>query len=266
MSLFTPTAQAQLEEPPQVSLLTFAPGEVYWQRFAHNALLLRAASGQAAVFNYGIFDFRQKNFFLNFARGRMLYRLDVDSLDRTLRLYAAEGRWIYEQRLDMSVEQRRELAAYLAANLKPENVEYRYDYFADNCSTRVRDALDTVLGGQLREQLEPQPTAVTYRSEVLRLMAPEPPLMIGMDLGLGPRVDRPIDLWQRSFLPLTLMEAVRGVRVEGGGASRPLVQAEGWLYRPPASAARPGRGARTGPSARTASSTCTRRSSSATGC
>lgn len=239
--LFSVKAHAQApDEPPQISLLTFAPGEVYWQRFAHNAILLRAADGRAAVFNYGIFDFRQKNFFLNFARGAMMYRLDVEPLDRTLRQYAEEGRWVYEQQLALSLDQRRELTTYLVENLRPENVEYRYDYFANNCSTRVRDALNQVLGGALQTQLESQPTTVTYRSEVMRLMAPEPALMIGMDLGLGPSVDRPLNVWQQSFLPLSLMQAVRGLRVDDvGGGSHPLVSSEGYLSRPdtaPASA------------------------------
>lgn len=229
-------AQLTLDVPPQVSLLTFGPGDIYWQRFGHNALLLRAADGRAAVFNYGTFDFQQKSFFLNFARGQMRYRLDVDSFERTLRMYAAEGRWIFEQRLALDDEQRRDLAAFLAANLKPENVEYRYDYFADNCSTRVRDALDQVLHGALKAQIEPLPTPVTYREEVVRLMSPDKPLAVGMDLGLGPSADRPINLWQHSFLPLTLMQAVRDVRLtDASGAERALVESEGWIYRPQAS-------------------------------
>ncbi len=61
---------------PTVSVLTFSPGEIYWQRFGHNALLVREPGGEARVYNYGIFDFQQKNFFLNFARGAMLYRLE----------------------------------------------------------------------------------------------------------------------------------------------------------------------------------------------
>lgn len=218
-------------ELPRVSLLTFAPGEIYWQRFGHNALLLRARDGRAAVYNYGIFDFHQKNFFLNFARGKMLYRLDADSLYRTLELYAAEDRSVYEQQLDLSLPQRRDMAAFLAHNLRPENVEYRYDYLASNCSTRVRDALDSVLGGGLRRSLQAQVGRDTYRSEVTRLMSPDALLATGMDLALGAGTDRPLNGWDRSFIPEELMRAVRGVRIVEDGIERPLVKAEGWLYR-----------------------------------
>lgn len=219
---------ASAQPAPEISLLTFAPGEIYWQRFGHNAILVRDhARGDARVYNYGIFDFQQKNFFLNFARGRMLYRLDEAPLDWTLRFYAAEGRWAVEQQLALSEAQRRKLADFLAWNARPENAEYHYDYFIANCSTKARDALDLGLDGGLRAALESRAGTSTWRGEVLRLMAPEPLLMRGMDLGLGPRVDVPLDQWQEGFIPMRLMEAIRSVQVDDGtGLRHPLVAAE----------------------------------------
>jgi hypothetical protein len=230
---FSLPAQAQTQ-PPTISVLTFAPGEIYWQRFGHNALLLRdEATGQATVYNYGIFDFQQKNFFLNFARGQMLYQLDAEPLRRTLRLYQAEDRWIYEQRLALDEAQRREIAEFLQWNAQPENAQYRYDYFLSNCSTRVRDAIDRVLGGSLKAQLHGgQLSPATFRSEVTRLMSPDLPLAIGMDLGLGPKVDEPLDRWSHAFVPMSLMQSLREAKVADPetGLSKPLVEQEGWLY------------------------------------
>ena len=225
---------ASQSSPPTVSVLTFAPGEIYWQRFGHNALLLRdEATGRATVYNYGIFDFHQQNFFLNFARGQMLYRLDAEPLRRTLQLYRSEERWIYEQRLALDENQRRELAEFLQWNLQPENVEYRYDYFLSNCSTRVRDAIDRVLGGGLKAQLHGgQLSPATFRTEVTRLMSPDLALAIGMDLGLGPKVDEPLDRWSHAFVPMSLMQSLREAKVADpeSGLSKPLVEQEGWLY------------------------------------
>lgn len=212
---------------PTISLLTFAPGEVYWQRFGHNALLVREPSGQATVYNYGMFDFQQKNFFLNFARGRMLYRLDTDSLWRTLAIYQRENRWVIEQRLNLLPTQARELAEFLAWNARPENADYRYDYFVDNCSTRVRDALDRALGGELKKQLEARATAVSYRFESVRMMSPIPALAIGIDWVDGPATEAPLNVWQQSFLPEALMRALRSVQTTApDGSLRPLVYAE----------------------------------------
>jgi hypothetical protein len=231
------TVPVPAEAPaPMISLVTFAPGEIYWQRFGHNALLVREPGARARLYNYGIFDFRQKNFFLNFARGHMQYRLDEAPLDWALQPYVEEGRWALEQRLALSDEQARATAAFLAWNAQPQHAEYRYDYFLSNCSTKTRDVIDVALGGRLRLQLESRTGAASFRSEVLRLMAPVPALMIGMDLGLGPRVDAPLNAWQDAFIPLRLMESLRSVQVGSreDGTSRPLVASEGWLLPPTA--------------------------------
>lgn len=212
---------------PTISLLTFAPGEVYWQRFGHNALLVREPSGPATVYNYGMFDFQQKNFFINFARGKMLYRLDTDSLWRTLAIYQRENRWVVEQRLNLLPTQARELAEFLVWNALPENADYRYDYFADNCSTRVRDAIDRVLGGDLRRQLEARTTTVSYRHESVRMMSPIPALALGIDLVDGPATEAPLNAWQQSFLPEALMQSLRSVQtLAPDGSRRPLVYVE----------------------------------------
>lgn len=222
------------------SIITFQPGTLYWQRFGHNALLLReASSGRAVTFNYGIFDFGAPDFFLNFARGYMTYRVVPNTLDNDLRHYAAEHRWALEQRLNLDARQVGRLRDFLAWNVQPENADYRYDYFLSNCSTRVRDALDYATGGQLKPQLEARSTALSYRKEATRLISPDPLLMVGMDLALGPIADRPINVWQHSFAPLALMQALRSATItDAGGRRLPLVSHEarllpGVLTEPP---------------------------------
>ena len=36
-----------------------------------------------------------------------------------------------------------------SVDARPENLQYRYDYFIDNCSPRPRDMLDRILGGSV---------------------------------------------------------------------------------------------------------------------
>lgn len=224
-------ASGQPAENLTASIVTFQPGTLYWQRFGHNALLLReASSGRAVTFNYGIFDFGAPDFFLNFARGHMTYRVVPNTLDNDLRHYAAEHRWALEQRLNLDARQVGRLRDFLEWNVQPENADYRYDYFLSNCSTRVRDALDYAMGGQLKPQLEARSTSLSYRKEATRLISPDPLLMVGMDLALGPIADRPIDVWQQSFGPLALMQALRTATVtDAGGRSLPMVGHEARL-------------------------------------
>jgi hypothetical protein len=116
--------------------------------------------------------------------------------------------------------------------VQPENAFYRYDYYLANCSTRVRDALDAALGGAIRRDTEGRSSGYTYRMDSLRLMAAEPLLMVGIDLGLGPYSDQRIDYWQESFVPAVFSRALAEVRVRGAdGASRPLVTGESTIER-----------------------------------
>jgi len=210
----------------EISVLTFGPGEIYWERFGHNAILVRdRAAGSAIAYNYGVFDFRQKNFFLNFARGRMVYRIAADPLERDLDLYRYEGRWVQEQKLNLEPAQRAALRDFLEWNLRPENRNYGYDYFISNCSTKVRDALDRVLGGRLDAQLQAQATPYSYRFDAVRLIAPDFIAGIGMDVALGPTADLPQSGLQRSFVPMVLMQQLRQVRItDAQGHAQPLVR------------------------------------------
>ena len=211
-----------------VSLLTFGPGEEVWERFGHNAIEIRnRASGDAILYNYGIFDFAQENFFVNFARGLMTYRIAAGDPADELPVYVAEGRWIVQQDLDLLPAQRVKLAEFLAQNALPQNANYRYDYFTANCSTRVRDALDAALGGAIRAQTIAPSRGFTYRMDADRLMSPDPFIMLAMDAGLGPFADQRLTYWAESFVPMEFMRHMRDVRVKGeDGTLRPLVAAE----------------------------------------
>ena len=221
-----------------VSLLTIGPGELYFERFGHNAIVVREAGRPALAYNYGIFDFEQENFLLNFARGHMLYRMAVGTLADDLAMYRAERRSIVEQQLDLDPAQARALVGFLDDNARPENAQYRYEYFSANCSTRVRDALDQALGGALRAQSQGRSRGYSYRLDALRLMAPEPLLALGIDLGLGPYADQSIDFWQESFVPETLRHVVAQASVMRDGHAVPLAGttrtlAEGEVEEPP---------------------------------
>jgi hypothetical protein len=226
-----PTLETSPDTPGanlDVSLLTFGPGEEVWERFCHNAIEIRdRSSGAATLYNYGIFDFGQKNFFLNFARGLMTYRIAAGDPADELPMYIAEGRWIVEQQLHLSPAQRASLAGFLAWNVRPENAQYRYDYFRANCSTRVRDVLDTALGGAIRAQTIAPSRGFTYRDEADRLMSPDPAIMLAMDAGLGPFADRRLTYWDESFVPMELMGHLRDIRIKDEtGTVRPLVASE----------------------------------------
>ncbi|MBA2238596.1 MAG: DUF4105 domain-containing protein, partial [Lysobacter sp.] len=177
----------------------------------------------ATSYNFGFFDLDEPDFIERFILGDMRYRLVALPFEQDLATYREEGRGVSIQWLDLDDADAQRLADALEWNARPENARYRYDYFLDNCSTRVRDALDLALHGRLRPQMEGRSRGNTFRSEALRLVSPVPWLWLGFDIGLGPAADVPLSLWGEAFVPMRLADALRDARRADG---RPLVRDE----------------------------------------
>lgn len=209
---------------PRIGVVTMQPGEIFFERFGHNAIVVDdPAVGPPLSYNFGLFDPDEPGFQRRFIHGEMRYRLAAMPLAQDLAYYDSVGRGASIQWLDLDDAAAAELAARLAWNALPANAAYSYDYFTDNCSTRVRDALDTALGGQLARSLQVRSQGNTYRSEAVRLARPAPLMALGFDLGLGPASDRPNSLWDDAFVPMRLAQALRDARLPDG---RPLVLRE----------------------------------------
>lgn len=226
-----------------VYLMTMGPGEQVWERFGHNAIWIHdARTGADRVWNWGLFSFGQEDFIPRLIRGEMMYWMGGFTLDSTLREYEHSGRAVWAQELALTPEQEVELDRLIRLNAEPENVFYRYDYYRDNCSTRVRDMLDAVLGGALRSAYASQPTGTTWRWHTLRLLDRAPLPRTGVQIVLGNPGDEEIDAWQEMFLPLRLRAYVDDLEVAGpDGRPRPLVVREVQLVegRTPAPARAP---------------------------
>jgi hypothetical protein len=222
-----PTA-SDVAAPLQVGVITMAPGEEFWARFGHDAIVIMPADDptQAMSYNFGFFDMDEPGFFGNFIRGNMNYQLAALPVRDDLANYQEQGRGVSVQWLNLSPGQAQTLAAALEKNARPENAHYRYDYFTDNCTTRVRDALDRVLGGALKTQLSGRSMGNTYRSESVRLAWPAKWMAVGFDVGLGGYADRPLSRWDEAFIPMRQRDSLREVRLPDG---RPLVASESQL-------------------------------------
>ena len=209
---------------PRIGVATMQPGEIFWERFGHDAIVVDdPARGEPISYNFGFFDLSEPGFVGRFVRGEMQYQLVALPLAQDLAYYRETGRGVSIQWLDLTDAEAARLAAALAENARPENARYGYDYFTDNCATRVRDALDRALGGELRRQLEPRSQGNTYRSEAVRLASPAGWMWLGFDLGLGPFADVPRSRWEDAFVPMRLADSLREVRRADG---RPLVRSE----------------------------------------
>ena len=212
--------------PPavRIGVMTMLPGQIFWERFGHDALIVDdPARGEPISYNFGFFDPSEPDFFGRFIRGQMRYQLVALPMREDLVYYRDVGRGVSVQWLDLTPAQATALADSLAVNALPSNARYNYDYFTDNCATRVRDAIDRALGGRLHEQLSARSRGNTYRSEAVRLASPAPWMWLGFDIGLGPFADAPLARWQEAFVPMRLADSLREAT---GTDGRPLVASE----------------------------------------
>jgi hypothetical protein len=215
----------------QVFLMTFGEGEVYFEKYGHNALWFSdPRRGIDEAYNWGMFDFESPGFLRRLLLGDMQYWVTAYRGPDLIEAYRRLDRTVILQRLNLTPQQADSALAYARWNAREENKFYRYDYFRDNCSTRVRDLIDRAVGGALRRAT----TATvdrTYRNETLRLVDDLKFTQLGIDVALGRPTDRPLSVWESAFVPMRLREAVRDTRVaDSAGTMQPLVAEERTVY------------------------------------
>jgi len=215
-----------------IYLMTMGPGKAVWERFGHNAIWVHDPErGTDKAYNYGLFDLKQQGFLVRFLQGRMWYWMQGFPAQAYVELYRRANRSVWVQELEIPAPARRELQEFLEWNERPENRFYHYDYYRDNCSTRVRDALDRALGGRIRAYAGALPTGKTYRFHTRRLTSNDPLVYTGLLLGLGQPVDREISAWDEMFLPLALRDHMRKVTTRGAGTDEvPVARSERTLF------------------------------------
>lgn len=209
----------------RISLLTCDPGDELYSAFGHNAVrLLDQSTGRDIVFNYGTFDFDTPNFYLKFARGKLDYMLSVSTYEQFILHYQYLQRSVREQVLDLSPEQTMRAVQFLHENYEPQNRFYRYDFFFDNCATRIRDMIEMVLGDQLQWSETDEAADKSFRNLIDEYVYPMPWADFGIDLALGSVIDREANEREQQFLPDYMEKAFAQASIVGDGPSRPLVK------------------------------------------
>ncbi len=189
-----------------IYLITCSAGEELYTAYGHSAVrLCDSIRGLDIVFNYGTFDFDTPYFYLKFLNGELDYMLSTSSYSRFVRSYAREGRGVVEREIILSTEERVELANLLIENSKPENKYYRYDFFFDNCATRIRDLVFRVKGIET-DSLALAFTDMTYRDCIHQFVGPNEWCGQGIDLILGVETDYRVSNYQKAMLPYFLEE------------------------------------------------------------
>jgi hypothetical protein len=216
-------AKAQVYE---ISLLTCDPGKELYSSFGHSAIRMReiGSEGQDLVFNFGTFDFRTPNFYGKFATGKLDYMLSVSTYAEFIREYDYYRRDVREQILALNSDQMDFLIQHLWAQYDPARRYYRYDFFFNNCATKIRDAFEISLGNQLVWNDPVKVEEKTFRNLIDEYVYPLPWADLGIDLALGSVIDRNATEREKQFLPDYMEAAFANATIEGDGPTRPLVK------------------------------------------
>ncbi len=222
---FYSTAQNSILSPSaKISLVTLGPdkNELY-AAFGHTALRVYDSLNEIDyAFNYGVFDFNQPNFYLNFAKGFLYYKLGVYSYQDFKGAYISYNRFIHEQTLNLTQAQKQKVFDFLIWNARPENQTYRYDYYHNNCATKIRDVLTEQLGADLgwdSTLLKPQHS---FREKTDEYLDTLPWGDLGIDICLGLPIDRKMSAYEYMFLPDYVERFVAKAKVKNDSAFVPL--------------------------------------------
>lgn len=208
-----------------VYLLTCGAGTETYSIYGHSALRVVIPEKKIdTVYNWGVFDFNAPNFAWKFAKGRLDYELGGESLQRFLGFYFFEQRYVHSQKINLEISETRKLITLINENLKPENIKYRYDFFYDDCSTRIRDLLEKSIGEKLLYPPVKTGKLPTFRELVGKYQNPFPWLNFGIDLIMGSTSDKKASFRESMFLPLDMKEGLSEAVINRNGKMTPLLQ------------------------------------------
>lgn len=229
LSMVGRAQKTELSPLSKISVLTSGSGDILYTAFGHSAIRVKdPALGIDEVYNYGIFDTSGENFYLKFAQGRMDYKLEREPFKYYIESYKIENRWVKEQILNLSLKDKNKLFHYLENNNLPENKVYAYDYFSNNCATKIWDVLAASLGEGLVFEKSYIDEQFTFRALVHQNIKVNSWGAFGIDLALGSDIDRLASQKEHMYLPIYVMEQLKVAQFDGKHIAAPAVS----LYEP----------------------------------
>jgi len=226
------SANNKLSKNCKVSLITYSPGSEVYAIFGHSAIrIFDPALNIDYTFSYGTFDFDTPHFYLKFIYGNLDYFLTVSNFRRTIQYYISENQSINEMVFNFTLTEKQNLYNYLLENYKPENRYYKYDFFFDNCATRIRDMFILSSDDTIFFDEESYLNNKSYRELLKPFIKNNPWLDLGINLALGLPADKNAEVWGSMYLPLYLKESFEKSVFHRNDSIIPVLQDERVLFK-----------------------------------
>lgn len=228
ISTFAFSQQYVLTQDAEVSVLTFGPGESLNDSFGHNAFRVKDKNrGIDVVYGYGEYDFGTPNFYLKFAQGKLNYLISREQFSDVFYRYTSYNRTIDQQVLNLSFEEKQKLFDFLEDNYKPENRRYLYDFFYDNCATKIRDVAETATTSNIDFTLPKDFEQKTFRDLIQEHLNYNSWGSLGIDVALGSVIDIEAKPKEYMYLPKYIYSFFDVAKVNSG---EKLVKNSSTLY------------------------------------
>lgn len=231
--IFSSKTNAQFLSPEaKISILTCNPGEDVYSMYGHTAIRINDPANKIdIVYNYGVFSFDAPNFMYRFAKGQTDYLIIGQKFSSFIPEYQEEKRSVYEQVLNLPQNGKEKLLQALVENARPENRIYRYNFFMDNCATRVRDMIEKNSGVVIHFP-ENNPSE-SYREMIKQYHHGFRWIDLGIDLLVGKKAEETVSSYGQMFLPEYLMEQFAKAEITVDGTQQPLVSETNTLVEYP---------------------------------
>ena len=223
----TSKSQVQLSVYSEISIVTADAGNELFEAFGHSAIRIKDPVLQLdLVYNYGIFDFNAPNFYTNFTKGRLLYKLGRYQFKYFLESYKQDKRWVKQQVLNLTQQQRQAFFMYLEKNASPQNATYLYDPFFNNCASKLKDITTTILGDKVEFNDKEIEKELSFRTLMNREIHWNTWGGFGINLALGSKLDKTANLQQYMYLPDYVYTIFKNSTVYFKNQKQPLVKKE----------------------------------------
>ena len=198
-------AQLQLTEASEISVLSIGPGYLLNDSFGHSAIRVKdPLYNFDVVYDYGRYDFEAEGFYLDFAQGKLNYMIGRTEFEDFLSFYEYQNRRVQEQQLNLSTKQKTAFYYFLTENIKPKNQSYPYDFFYNNCATKITDAIESILEDQITYLPPSTFEQDTFRNLIRSDLNQNSWGSLGIDVALGSKIDQLASVKEHLFLPKNL--------------------------------------------------------------
>lgn len=221
-------AQYRLSDQAEIAVITIGPyqGEV-WSAFGHSGIrIVDPQTGIDWFYNYGLYDFDQENFFLNFAQGLLKYKVGAMKYEHVFRFYKSQNRYVKEQYLNLTAAEKQQFFDFLQNNVRPENAEYLYNYVYDNCATKIRDVAEELYPNRITFDFSYKEDGKTIRELMDDYLDYQPWGDLAIDLGLGLQMDKEATAYEYMFLPDYVHTGFSGATIDRDSLKVPFVKRE----------------------------------------